>query len=450
MSKLPRYGTIFQAVLQYAAPMTAFAAPWGFVPPSVDCYTHIADPAAALRQLLTQYDAASLERAGVMTREPDGQCRLAPALCDPSGLIVPLRVRIGSDPFALLTQVDCLPTRQNPIRAGALDCFTRSLAREHRHIVATTSIREYALYRSLGLPVILCIGLRSLSESGLRAIDSMFQKDWSPEEPEYIPMATPARKSPTTAPPTSPLTSPPSPAPAPAPPPSDPRPILLLAGWSLLDLDANPDPAIREAAAYLLQVKRHLKIQFAGIAVAEPGEGFVDNLKFRANFGSVGPVRETLIKHALRPQRCMEYLCGATGPKINDHPAVLANLLDAYASGSGNDPYSPTVQEALKQYEEVTRTTLIEPLLRKGLSDDDPAIGAAYAHVATITTLLHNMAPTVIDQQRRRLNSARLRDDEAPISEPCYRQFKGLTGQATEILAVLARLELKRGPRRGR
>jgi hypothetical protein len=433
MSIPSRYGTVFQAILQHATQMTAFAAPWGFVPPNADCYTGIADPASALQHLLNQFDGARLVRAGVMTRAPDGECRLAPALCDPSSIIVALRAGIGREPFALLTQAGCLPVRRQPIPASMRDFYTRSLAREHGYIVATTSIVELALYRSLGLPVTLCIGLRSLSMNGLQAIDNLFQNLGPSPAAEFDLPEVPAAARPKAPP---------------APP--NLRPCMLLAGWSLLNLKAEPETEIRDVAAYLLEVRKQLDINFEGIAVAEPSGEIIERLRFRATFARVGPVRELLIKYGLTSNRCMEYLCGATGPRLNDLPALQNELLAAYASGSGNDSHSTTVQAARTRYEEAVRRDMTDPLMRKGLSLNDPVEGAVHVQLATVANLFHNMAPAVIDLQRRTQYTARLRDDEALIPEKVFKQFRAVSSQVTETIVALARLRGKGGAGRGR
>src|SRR5688572_8772136 len=83
-------GAIFGALLGRCPPPGRFAPPWDFVPPPGECRAPVADPAGALAALREDFADADLVAAGVLDCPRGAAPRLAAALCNPAGALVPL------------------------------------------------------------------------------------------------------------------------------------------------------------------------------------------------------------------------------------------------------------------------------------------------------------------------------------------------------------------------
>lgn len=233
---------VFDHLLGLCGPLRIPRA-WAFLPVPADCRSVLADPAQALECLRVRFDRPALRKAGVVEVLPDGRERIAPELTNPAGALVALRAAPGKPVYGLVTARGCLPRRLNLLAVQLADHGVRAPARDQGTVYGVWRVADLVLFRALGLPAVLCLGLARQPLRRLRWLGERLAGDFQ------------ASTAPSTF---------------------DQLAILGCRPWDF----AGTGALAAAAARNLVQARQFLGVSLAGMGVFRPAAADAEQLRF--------------------------------------------------------------------------------------------------------------------------------------------------------------------------
>ncbi len=409
-----------EALLAHCPPLRGWDPPWDALSPGPDCRGPVADPEAALARLSRDFPDAALEAAGVVGRGPGGAPRLAPALGEPGGALIPLR-DAGGGVFDLLTPGGCLRSRELRALAVLRDGWTAARLARAGVLAAAGEIREVALLRALGLPDTLSTGLERAGPREARALGEAH-----PHPAAGADGAAAAGGS------------------------AGARPTLGLLGWEILALRPDVPAGVGRIAARLTKVDQHLGLGPAGIAVWRAGAPCLERVALYLEAGEPGHARGALRESLGEDLYDLDRFAGPGPPPggperqgPGDVTEARARLLAGLAEDRAGRRLSDRTREARRRYEAAAQRGLVEPLQRWALAHPDPAVRSPGLEAASVGAMVHALAPLAHELLAREAEHALTRAPARPAERAgadLLRQYAELSTRFVRLLALLGRL----------
>jgi hypothetical protein len=391
-------GRVFEALLRQCAPFR-FSAPWRFLV-ATDCFSTIPDAEKALAFLKQRFSPARLVRSGVAIVTDERILRLNPALSNPVGIIIALRLRADRAPFMLLTSRGVLPSWRIPAINSLNDRWTADGALHTGILVATFDVHEVAILRALGFAATLATGLTRLRRSDAELLNSLFTGRDIPQPPAWRPGKEQTQTKAQTR-------------------KSKGLPVLregglslALMGWSLRKQTDQPHSLLGRTAAYFKDLRRHLGLLLPGIEVWQIKPRDLENLRFRLRFRDTQLLHELLWKssNVLDDLEALRLPGAASdlGTDAEQFSLLQARqeLLAALADDRDLGRMSDRVRWLRRTYESRVHQDLIAPLLNWALASDEVVVRNAGTELAEVCAMLHGIGPSLYDLLCRQLEGS--------------------------------------------
>lgn len=161
--------------LKRCDPCPRFPEPWNWVVPSRDCRRTVSDPTSVLKALQGGFEDDILLAAELVVRRPNSKLSLHLRLCALDGLLIAVRDRFKRRVIDVLAPRGLISGQAQSVNVPILPPAGES-AFDTNTVTATSDAREAALLRTLGIPVVLMRGIRSLKFAEL---DEFWTPKWT-------------------------------------------------------------------------------------------------------------------------------------------------------------------------------------------------------------------------------------------------------------------------------
>lgn len=176
-------------------------------------------------------------------------------------------------------------------------------------------------------------------------------------------------------------------------------PVLI--NWSLAELELKQHSAARVLEHHLLNLQRHLGIDFSDSAVWTPTVEELESIKFRIKYGGPGDVLDALVDSSANC-KCFGL---SSKPNSGSEPKRYVDAVRDYTvSAAGNDTLRRQKSwERLQQFQEAE---LITPLMDQAQEERNPVRRTLLTSLAEVSRVFHpqtmllstQLAKTVRDQ----------------------------------------------------
>lgn len=274
-SKQPDFSAIYAQVLSLCPPYQQHG-PWQAIPVPAGIRQRPEDPEAVVADLRVQHPDAKLLESGVVTTGTEGNLELAPALCDTSTAIIPLRTNSKQDPFDLVTNRGCIATGALPLCACLKDSGIKELSSDENVLCAACSSSDAVALLSLGLPTTLAAGLAKLRGDYLEQVCRCYKlgkyatrwRGGTYLDTESIPQ-------------------------------------VMVVGWSPATLTLDEPEGVSDIVSHLIGIERYLEICLEGFSLWQLKPAELDEILFRREHFGLSSVGAALWKSLRLCQRTL-------------------------------------------------------------------------------------------------------------------------------------------------
>jgi len=331
-------------------------------------------PREALAVLQRRFGDDGLIASRVAKPNVFSELQIVPALCQPGGAVIALRASSADSVFDLLTARGSLVGDQHPVLSAMADGRRAALAEQTGMLLAAQRIQDVATLDMLNLPATCGFGLSGMDLAKCRQMDVLFGEGLP--RFEVLDPATEERGEADEIDADEDLHW----------EPPDPkenwahRPMLVLFDGLKRRPGDEPSRWLRNTAGWLMKVRRHAGVPFAGIWVWQPDDEFLERLKFAFQQKDRTQIREVVLR-SLTSLVDIESVVESVGDSCGETPSYLTarSRLNRQLTVGATQPAAQGGQLAdfSEAYDSAVYREFAEPLIRWASENPNPVIRAA-------------------------------------------------------------------------